>query len=44
MTSQIRREPTWRNAESRRARTMSVQRADEFFYRSAGLPASAAIA
>jgi len=32
MTSQIRREPTRRNADSRRARTMSVQRADELSY------------
>jgi len=33
MKSQIRREPTRRNADSRRARTMSVQRTDELSYR-----------
>jgi hypothetical protein len=33
MTSQIRREPTRRNADFRRARAMSVQRADELSYR-----------
>ncbi len=32
MTSQIRREPIRRNADPRRARTMSVQRADELSY------------
>jgi len=35
MTSQIARQPTRRNADSRRARTMSVQRADELSYPSA---------
>jgi len=33
MTSQIRREPSRRNADFRRARAMSVQRADELSYR-----------
>jgi hypothetical protein len=32
MTSQIRREPARRKADSRRAKTMSVQRADELSY------------
>jgi hypothetical protein len=32
MTSQIRREPARHKADSRRAKTMSVQRADELSY------------